>query len=212
MNATFNSIGDYLADLNYKFDNIAISETWLDSNRVDNYNLDGDDYFHSVRDYKGGGGGGGVLICVNCDLTCKFLPHKSVVVEGLLETITIAVIIPGHKNILITCLYRTIGSNIHNFVDCLEQLFSGLSVLKTIFICGDFNTNILKHDSDHGVNLFLDTMYSVGLYPLIDGPPRITNHSFTLIDNIFTNAGDYDNASGLLIYDVSDHLPVFCHL
>ena len=35
------------------------------------------------------GGGGGVLICVNSDLTCKFLPHKSVVVEGLLETITI---------------------------------------------------------------------------------------------------------------------------
>ena len=134
MNATFNSIGDYLADLNYKFDIIAISETWLDSNRVDNYNLDGYDSFHSVRDYKGGGG---VLVFVNSDLACQFLPHKSVVVEGLLETITIEVIIPGHKNILITCLYRTIGSNIHNFVDCLEQLFSGLSVLKTIFICGD---------------------------------------------------------------------------
>ena len=35
------------------------------------------------------------------------------------------------------------------------------------------------------------------------------NHSFTLIDNIFTNASDYDNTSGLLISDVSDHLPVF---
>ena len=209
MNATFNSIGDYLADLNYKFDIIAISEIWLDSNRVDNYNLVGYDYFHSVRDYKGWGG---VLVFVNSDLTCKFLPHKSVVVEGLLETITIEVIIPRHKNILITCLYMTIGSNIHNFVDCLEQLFSGLSVLKTIFICGDFNTNILQNDSDHGVNLFLDTMYSVGLYPLINGPSRITNHSFTLIDNIFTNASDYDNTSGLLIYDVSDHLPIFCHL
>ena len=131
------------------------------------------------------------------------------VVEGLLETITIEVIIPGHTNILITYLYRTIGSNIHNFVDCLEQLFCGLSVLKTIFICGVFNTNILKHDSDHGVNLFLDTMYSMGLYPLIDRPSRITNHSFTLIDNIFTNSSDYDNTSGLLIPDVSDHLPVF---
>ena len=40
------------ADLNYKFDIIAISETRLDSNRVDNYNLDGYDSFHSVRDYK----------------------------------------------------------------------------------------------------------------------------------------------------------------
>ena len=81
------------------------------------------------------------------------------VVEGLLETITIEVIIPGHKFVWITCLYRTIRYNIHHFVDCLEQLFSGLSVLKTIFICGDFKTNILKHDSDHGVNLFLDTVF-----------------------------------------------------
>ena len=103
-------------------------------------------------------------------------------------------------------VYRAIGSNIHNFVDCLEQLFSGLSVLKTIFICGDFNTNILKHDSDHGVNLFLDNIYFMGLYPLIDRPSRITNHSFTLIDNIFTIASDYDNTSGLPIYDVSDHI------
>ena len=58
----------------------------LDNRQNMPHATDGYDSFHSVRDYKGGGR---VLVFVNSDLTCKFLPHKSVVVEGLLETITI---------------------------------------------------------------------------------------------------------------------------
>lgn len=50
------------------------------------------------------------------------------------------------------------------------------------------------------------TMNSLGLYPKITRPSRITPHSAALIDiNIFSN----DTVSGLLINDTSDHLPVF---
>ena len=52
-------------------------------------------------------------------------------------------------------------------------------------------------------------MFSLGLYPLIDKPTRITDHSATLIDNIFTNELDSNINSGLLISDISDHLPIF---
>ena len=52
-------------------------------------------------------------------------------------------------------------------------------------------------------------MYSLGLYPLLDRPSRITNHSSTLIDNIFTNAKEYNNVGGLLVNDITDHLPIF---
>ena len=69
--------------------------------------------------------------------------------------------------------------------------------------------DILKHNSDHAAKHFLDTMYSLGLYPLIDRPSRITNQSSTLIDNIFTNAKEYNNVSGLLVNDITDHLPIF---
>ncbi len=50
----------------------------------------------------------------------------------------------------------------------------------------------------------------MGLYPVISKPSRITSHSATLIDNIFTNNID-DNSifSGLLMNDITDHLPVF---
>ncbi len=50
----------------------------------------------------------------------------------------------------------------------------------------------------------------MGLYPVISKPSRITSHSATLIDNIFTNNTE-DNSifSGLLMNDKTDHLPVF---
>lgn len=47
-------------------------------------------------------------------------------------------------------------------------------------------------------------MFSFGFYPLM------TKDSATLIDNILVNINDGKINSGLLVTDVSDHLPVFC--
>ena len=52
-------------------------------------------------------------------------------------------------------------------------------------------------------------MYGQGLYPFIVRPSRITINSCTLIDNIFTNQINYSADSGLLITDISEHLPIF---
>ena len=40
-------------------------------------------------------------------------------------------------------------------------------------------------------------------------PTRITNTTATLIDNIFTNNVDCQVASGLVMVDISNHLPVY---
>ena len=58
-------------------------------------------------------------------------------------------------------------------------------------------------------SVFFYCMYGLGLYPLIDRPSRITTHSCTLIDNIFTNQINYSIRSGLLMNDITDHLPIF---
>ena len=49
----------------------------------------------------------------------------------------------------------------------------------------------------------------MSLYPLITKLSRITSHSATLIDNIFINNMENNIVSGLLMNDISDHLPVF---
>jgi hypothetical protein len=42
--------------------------------------------------------------------------------------------------------------------------------------------------------------------------PCITAHSATLIDNIFTNHLTQNLFSGIIINDLSDHLPVFVYV
>ncbi len=52
-------------------------------------------------------------------------------------------------------------------------------------------------------------MYSMSPYPIITKPSRVTCHSATLIDNIFTNNMENNIVSELHMNDISDHLPVF---
>jgi hypothetical protein len=47
------------------------------------------------------------------------------------------------------------------------------------------------------------------IIPLISRPTRVTAHSATLIDNIFTNCFSHYNLSGNILNDLSDHFPIF---
>ena len=76
-------------------------------------------------------------------------------------------------------------------------------------MCGDFNIDLLKHGTHKNTKQFLDTTHSVGLYPLIDKPSRITDSSTTLIYNIFANELRFNLTSGIIFNDISDHLPMF---
>ena len=60
---------------------------------------------------------------------------------------------------------------------------------------------------------FVSKLTRQHFFPLILRPSRITSHSATLIDNIFTNQLHSNLKSGLLFTDISDHLRVFsiCH-
>ena len=60
--------------------------------------------------------------------------------------------------------------------------------------------------------MFLACMFSHSFLPLISQPTRITSHTATLIDNIFTNHLPYAAIKGIFFTDVSDHLPIFTFL
>ena len=110
---------------------------------------------------------------------------------------------------LISCVYRAPGQKLSTFCDSLEPILNNDRNNKTMFVCGDFNINFLQHESQDSVRHFLDLMYDIGLYPLITKPTRITRTTTTLIDNIFTTDIEQHYACGLLINDISDHLPIF---
>ena len=45
--------------------------------------------------------------------------------------------------------------------------------------------------------------------PIITRSTRLTAHTATLIDNIFTNCLTQNITNGIIINDISDHLPIF---
>ena len=80
---------------------------------------------------------------------------------------------------------------------------------KSVFLFGDFNINLLNYNTHSPTNEFLDSLASNSFLPYILQPTRITSHSKTLIDNIFTNVTFPDSIFGNLTATISDHLPQF---
>ena len=53
-------------------------------------------------------------------------------------------------------------------------------------------------------------LYSNNIFPLITKPTRLTDHTSTLIDHIYTNTPIDLTTPGIATVDISDHLPIFC--
>ena len=59
---------------------------------------------------------------------------------------------------------------------------------KEVYVCGDFNIDLLKLDSKTSYLAFYNLMNSNGLIPYISHPSRIVEGQIpSLIDNIFSN-------------------------
>ena len=74
-----------------------------------------------------------------------------------------------------------------NYQPDYVDMFLNYNKNNTIFVCWNFNVNILSHGHHYFTDNFLDVLHGYGLYSLITQPTRITIHSDTLLDNIFTN-------------------------
>lgn len=77
---------------------------------------------------------------------------------------------------------------------------------------GDYNIDMFRLNEHAPTQEFVDSLFSHMFYPLINRPTRITAHSATLIDNIFTNHLTQTLLSVILINDASDHLPVLAFI
>ena len=81
-----------------------------------------------------------------------------------------------------------------------------------ILIAGDFNVNLDPSIRGDGNTQNFKNIFSSNLFPLINMPTRVTNHSATVIDNIYSNASDIVATcrTGILRFSISDHYAVFC--
>ena len=77
------------------------------------------------------------------------------------------------------------------------------------YIMGDFNIDLLKFQKHDQTKYFIESMLTTGYLPVITKPTRITDHSATLLDYIYSNSKSLNYQSGIIITDVADHFGTF---
>src|ERR1700733_12446075 len=203
-----NLLWQYLDNLEAKFHVITLTETWTTEDNEDLLNYPGYKTFAKSR-IGGKDGGGGVAVLVNESLQCKLCDQLPINMSSF-EAIFIHITGPNSGPLLIGSLYRPPDGNLELFHSELEKILNVVDKIKgTAYICGDYNLNLLNLDTHKQTEDFFNLMSTFLFRPLIQAPTRITSSSSTLIDNIFTNSLSTKECPGILIADISDHLPVF---
>lgn len=200
-----------LNDLLHSFDKVpdvlAVTETRLNNQSVQNIDIPGYNFYHINSLTMAGGVG----IYTNTSLRTIYR-HDLFFNVPLVESCWVEIDTGRNKqNIVIGCIYRHPGANLTQFTEQLDQLIKSLNQNHSeIYIVGDMNINFLKYGSHAQTEEYLDMLYSNNFLPIITKPTRITDHTATLIDHIYTNVVHKIARSGILLTDLSDHLPIFC--
>ena len=154
---------------------------------------------------------GGTLLYIANHLSYKCRSDLNIYKKNELGSTFIEIVNPRKSNIIVGVIYRHPSMDLADF-NCNylnKRLENASKEQKSIFLLGHFNVNLLNYTEHNKTNEFLDSLASSSFIPLILQPTRITSHSNTLIDNIFSNIIDPNIISGNLTATISDHLPQF---
>ena len=186
---------------------IGISETWLTTKSPNLFALKG---YREIRKDRLHGRGGGLLMYISDYLTFKPRNVLSFLSETA-ESLCVEVDIPRAKNFIVCVVYRPPSSDVVRFLDDLESLMSIVNFSdKSVCVMGDFNIDLLSNNAN---SIRLQTILDSNAFTaMIDKPTRISDHSSSLLDNIFVKNANGLSQSGLLYSEISDHLPIFCIL
>ena len=112
---------------------------------------------------------------------------------------------PKSKNIIVCCAYRHPDTDASKFNVYLESTLSKIYKNKNVCIMGTSILIFLIMNPIVKTNEFIDSLVSQYLLPHILQPTRVTDHSATIIDNIFANATEYDTISGNILNQIANH-------
>jgi hypothetical protein len=115
------------------------------------------------------------------------------------------------KNIIIGVVYRPPNNNFDTFKNTINEMLEKIDKENELsYLMGDYNIDLLKSESCDYTNNFIEQLFISSFFPLITKPTRITHHTATLIDNIFTNNLEEleDSTNDIIFSDISDHFPI----
>ena len=201
-----------LSLLEFQFDIIAITETKIKTGIEPIYDLSLPGYKYYQTPTESDKGGVIIYVKENIDIKRREDLEGKMYKSRELESVFLEIINEGKKNEIFGCIYRHPSMSIDFFN---ENIFNGFieklaGENKVSYLSADFNIDLLKIDSDDSINTFYNSLTSNLFIPHITLPTRITSHSKTLIDNIFSNDPDFAlGISGNFTFSISDHLAQF---
>ena len=195
-----------LCQLKFKFDVLCFTQSWLTADSQDLFKFNCYNSFHSLR--PAGERGGGVSVYVRDSFDVKEISACTVSSRDF-ESLVLEVDHGSYK-VIVGIVYRPSRASHGLFIEKLSEViaFACAASCSNVVLCGDFNYDTIQYVNNSYVQIFFDTASSYSLVPLIDKPTRITDTSRSIIDNIFV-LDPYNCKSGIILSDVSDHLPVF---
>ena len=208
LESKFDSLHEFLAGASFALDIVAITETSEQSDNffTSNVSLEGyTPYYTPTNSSKGG-----TAIYVNSTYN-SFERFDLKMQNDLFESVWIEIPNRSSKNILCGCVYRHPNYEMKDFFAYMESVMkSAANEEKEVYLCGDFNINLLKLDENNKYLTFYNLLSSYGFFPLIIHPTRVVeNQEPSLIDNIFSNNVSDEIISGNIYLTLSEHFSQF---
>ena len=136
----------------------------------------------------------GFYILYDCDF--HFRDDLSCTTDDF-ECLWIEVHSKSHSNVVCSVTYRPPNSNLENFSIYLTAVMEKISrEKKYCILMGDLNINLVNFESHTHTDEFINNMGVYCFQPHITQPIRITDHTATLIDNIYFNSIDHYTIRG----------------
>ena len=204
-----------LGDLNHILSNsfsskhpdiILLCETWLSSRspkpNISGYNIERSDRLHKK--------GGGVAILIST--RCRYKRRKDLEQSNCPSFESCFIELENWKsNLILGSIYRPPNTNPESFIRNFNIISGICNTQNKCLILGlDHNLDLLKADRHRPTQSFLESIYEVGMIPMITKPTRISTSTATLIDNILVDRKLANiSSSGIFIDNASDHLPCY---
>ena len=211
LESKFDNLQEFVSSTSFGLDIISITETSHKNSEffATNVSLKGyNEFYTSSNSVKGGTA---IYVEVNYD-TFERSDHK--IQNDCFESTWIEIKNKHNKNILCGCIYRHPKYNLLDFINYLETTRKKIAnENKEVYICGDFNIDLLKLSEINNYQLYYNLLCSFGFLPLIVQPTRIVeNQTPSLIDNIFCNNLCDEINSGNIHLTLSEHLCQFASI
>ena len=202
LRANLNLLLAYIAAIDYKYDFIIVTETWLDIHTNIGLEIPG---YISENTYRNKHGGG-VSIFYLSTYNVSVIPELSLVNECF-ESLFLKITFSNNIIVCLGAVYRPPSCNLNQFNISFKDLILSKIAFQKIIIAGDFNVDLLNNNLSLSERSFINSFSEFNLDQLIKHPTRVTSNTSSLIDHIWTSLSSIKFTS-VTDFQIADHYPV----